>query len=519
MRSARPAPYYLCESTSVRANSLPLREVPDPDPSYLASRQLASPTVFLEWSDLAAAFIVVIASTVAASFVVGARESALVAHSFAARFGFRRGEPPEHADDLWMESVGQRRGDAERRLRSFVVVSVTAVLVQVLPLNGWVAGGLVLGAWVALDLAARAYEKVLVGMFSDGLDDVGSTRDEIKRLFQIAFEPTKTNPLRGRWRPLGVFAGASSIALALIGWMGLLSAFGAEVQDVPNALRDLLGTNAFGPLAAAGTATILLGRLPLSVARRTALARADSSSTYEILFLRSFQDDGLTMRVRGDSRGIVDRLTLKHRHGYEHLLVASARHLGPVVAVGRPGERIPPIGAFRRYFANDEWQSAVERLLRRAKFVIVSVGDTPSVGWEISKIRTLGILDRTIFVVPPIVHAARQRRFEILASHLGIPPTVVQPTERGTEYLGLAFEAMHALPLASAALDYASYYAALVHVGFRLFDDSDVGGPVPAAASRGAALTDAAPSRHGGSTTSTTRLPARTSDRTSRWGT
>jgi hypothetical protein len=430
--------------------------------------------VFANWSDLTTAFVVVVATNLAVNVIVGWREGALVVHGVAARFGYRPGEPPEHAKDLWMGIVGQRRGDAERRRRSFVVVSIAVVVTQALPLNGWIAGGLVLGLWVTLNAVVRGYDKVLMRMASsDALENVEDTRDELRQILRVALEPSKTNPLRGRWRALGTVTGTMSVTLAIVGWIGLLSAFGADPRDVPNVLRELLGASAARPMAVAGAVTILLARVPLALARRFALARPNPASTYEIVFLRSFQDDGLKIRARGDSRGLVDRLTMQHRHGYEHLLVASAQPFGPVVAIGQPGESIPPIVAFRRYYEDDEWQGAVHTMLRGAKFIVLSVGDTPSVGWEISKVRGLGLLDRTVFVVPPVDRAARQLRLEILASQLGFHPGLVQPTEPGVECVGVMFEGARPVPLVSAAYDYASYHAAIFEAGFRHFDDSE----------------------------------------------
>lgn len=429
--------------------------------------------MFADWSDVTTSFMVVVATNLVVNVLVGAREGALVVHGIAARFGFRPGEPPAHAKDLWMGIVGQRRADAERRRRSVVVVAIAVVAAQVLPLNGWIAGGLVFGLWVTLNAAARGYDKVLMRMTaSDALDHAEDTRSELRQMLRVALEPSKTNPLRGRWRALGIVTGTVSVTLAIIGWIGLLSAFGSDLRGVPNVLGELLGTSASRPMAVAGAATILLARVPLALARRFALARPDPASTYEIVFLRSFQDDGLKIRARGDSRGIVDRLTMQHRHGYEHLLVASARPFGPVVAIGQPGERVPPIGAFRRYYEDDEWQGAVQQMLRGARFVVLSVGDTPSVGWEISKVRDLGLLDRTVFVVPPVDRAARRQRLEILASQLALHPVLI-PTEPGVECVGVMFEGTRPVPLVSAAYDYASYHGAIFEAGFRQFDESE----------------------------------------------
>lgn len=423
---------------------------------------------------MATAFVVVGAVNLVVNVIVGAREGALAVHDFAARFGLRPGSPPEHAKDLWMGIVGQRRADAARRRRSFVVVAVAVVVAQALSFNGWIAGGLVFGLWVTLNGFVRAYDKVLFQMVaSDALEKAGDTRDELREILRIALEPAKTNPLSGRWLTLGTLTGAASVIFAIVGWIGLLSAFGVDLRDVPNVLGELFGTSAPGLLAAAGAGTVLLARAPLALARRFALARPNPASEYGIVFLRSFQDDGLKIRVRGDSRGIVDRLTIQHRHGYEHLLVASAQPFGPVVAIGQPGERVPPNGAFRRYYDDDAWQSAVEQMLRCATFIVLSVGDTPSVSWEIAKIRDLGLLHRTIFVVPPVAGAARRQRLAILASQLDCHTALVQPADPGVECVGVMFDGVRPVPLVSAAYDYASYHGAIVEAGFRHFDESE----------------------------------------------
>src|SRR4051812_38240824 len=163
-----------------------------------------------------------------------------------------------------MGIVGQRRSDAERRRRSFVVVSIAVVVAQALPLNGWIAGTLIFGLWVTLNAVARGYDKVLIRLAaSDELENAQDTWDELRQLLRVALEPSRTNPLRGRWRALGTVAGTASVTLAIVGWIGLLSAFGADLRDVPNVLGELPGTSASGPTAVAGAVTIWLARVPL----------------------------------------------------------------------------------------------------------------------------------------------------------------------------------------------------------------------------------------------------------------
>jgi len=58
---------------------------------------------------------------------------------------------------------------------------------------------------------------------------------------------------------------------------------------------------------------------------------------------------------------------------------------GTPVAIGRPGEALPPRGAYRVYVPDDAWQEKVSRLLEQAKYVVLYVDFTPGVKWEIQK--------------------------------------------------------------------------------------------------------------------------------------
>jgi hypothetical protein len=42
-----------------------------------------------------------------------------------------------------------------------------------------------------------------------------------------------------------------------------------------------------------------------------------------------------------------------------------------VVAVGKPQEHLPPLGAARLYVRSEDWQSKVKRLMRQAQAVVL----------------------------------------------------------------------------------------------------------------------------------------------------
>jgi hypothetical protein len=48
--------------------------------------------------------------------------------------------------------------------------------------------------------------------------------------------------------------------------------------------------------------------------------------------------------------------------------------IGPFVAIGRPGERLPQLGAIRLYVADPEWQEMVTRLMSEAALVVLRAG-------------------------------------------------------------------------------------------------------------------------------------------------
>lgn len=70
------------------------------------------------------------------------------------------------------------------------------------------------------------------------------------------------------------------------------------------------------------------------------------------------------------------------------------------VAVGRPGERLPPWGAYRLYLEDDEWEEKVSQLISIAALIIVKWADTEPVKKEIGLIEEASKLKRTIFLLP-----------------------------------------------------------------------------------------------------------------------
>jgi hypothetical protein len=103
-----------------------------------------------------------------------------------------------------------------------------------------------------------------------------------------------------------------------------------------------------------------------------------------ILYLRSFRSD-IFDAWRRNLQAI---FMSKNEPGAttEEKVTEALGALGPVVALGRPGEKLPELGAARMYAADEEWQNTVRRMLDRCQLVLIRAGRSPGLRWELKEI-------------------------------------------------------------------------------------------------------------------------------------
>ncbi|WP_410672903.1 hypothetical protein [Amycolatopsis sp. cmx-4-68] len=125
-----------------------------------------------------------------------------------------------------------------------------------------------------------------------------------------------------------------------------------------------------------------------------------------VLYLRSFREDaGRGKLERGWLRPEsllplnVGPLFFSGRSMEEHL-IASFRPLAPVIAVGSPRDRLPPVGARRLYLPRDDWQQPVRELMSRARLVVIAVDATPGTVWEFVEATRTVPPQRLVLAVP-----------------------------------------------------------------------------------------------------------------------
>ncbi len=86
----------------------------------------------------------------------------------------------------------------------------------------------------------------------------------------------------------------------------------------------------------------------------------------------------------------------------ERVLCEFLGAVGPVVAVGKPGDALPELGAARLYAAHDAWQDEVVELIGQASLVIVRAGHSAGILWELELVFRCVPFDRIVMLIPQV---------------------------------------------------------------------------------------------------------------------
>jgi uncharacterized membrane protein len=110
--------------------------------------------------------------------------------------------------------------------------------------------------------------------------------------------------------------------------------------------------------------------------QRDAIDLIESDGRPPVLYLRSFGDDAAP-DYTGSALPVGANQTVEMR------LAHALRSVGAVISIGRPGERLPELGSNRFYVSDAEWQRAVRYFLARSAAVVIVVGRSTGLTWEI----------------------------------------------------------------------------------------------------------------------------------------
>ena len=156
-----------------------------------------------------------------------------------------------------------------------------------------------------------------------------------------------------------------------------------------------------------------------------------------VIYLRSFQDD-VKSPVRGWYGILMKPLTWFLPVSFEQDLAAIMNRLGPFVAIGKPGERVPELGAARFYVTDSEWQQRVSELIRKARLTVILSGTTSSLWWEIDHVMA-SVPPRQVVLIS-VERGKQTRAFEEkLEQKLGCPGALLDKEEKPSLLSKLVF--------------------------------------------------------------------------------
>jgi hypothetical protein len=202
-------------------------------------------------------------------------------------------------------------------------------------------------------------------------------------------------PSRPSWWYRPVHVSLTTIGFVLL-WAGIIGV-GVVVRlgtdmGIAAALAVALGCT----LGTVGGVFLLRYARPRSARDAVRALRADPRQP--VFYLRSFSHDAPAAVV--DPGRLPITMAAAEIESREEGLMAALRAVGPVIAVGRPGEHIPPIGAARLYLPSDQWQSMVARIMDLSSLVVLRLGEGGGLRWEFWRATRYLPAHKVIVLVP-----------------------------------------------------------------------------------------------------------------------
>lgn len=196
---------------------------------------------------------------------------------------------------------------------------------------------------------------------------------------------------------LGLLVGTIIVVAAVFGLFVTLAAINAleRLGSLSESERLFVPLIAF--LGAPVSYFVL--NLGLRLQSRSAIVALRNTTQAPIVYLRSFKSD---VRWFESPQDLLLMFLLPGRsESYERSLSKAVRGVGPLVAIGQPGEAIPPLGAARLYVQGDQWQKVVAELVAASQLVILRIGDTDGFWWEVEHIVATCDPRKVLFFLPP----------------------------------------------------------------------------------------------------------------------
>jgi hypothetical protein len=131
------------------------------------------------------------------------------------------------------------------------------------------------------------------------------------------------------------------------------------------------------------------------------------------LLLRSFADDPSALPNRNPFLWFLPLRKIRLEEALAGALVGA----GTLIAIGKPGEKLPRLGADRFYFADHDWQDFVKNAIRQSQAVAMVVGLTVWIKWELQTLIDSETVEHLLAFLPP-GESLLQQRWETIAGML-----------------------------------------------------------------------------------------------------
>jgi peptide/nickel transport system permease protein len=273
--------------------------------------------------------------------------------------------------------------------------------------------GLAFGMWASFVFARGLWAEYTLSRFAEEHAEVAAL---------LLYESDdRTSGSAGSSTDVTRRGGASAVCGSIAIWLGfavnvvLAAAQRSQLDDAINPAVLVLATPASIGLIVAG---LLLKRHALRLGALDVVQARAADPRPPVLYLRSFKDDKMPLKQRFGPLSVILPF-LRERVTLEESAVNALWGAGPVIALGRPGERIRPIGAARAYLDDDVWKTQIDTWMAEAGLIACVMGDTEGLRWEYEQIATRKLVHRLLLIVPPIAADALDNAALAFGKHFG----------------------------------------------------------------------------------------------------
>lgn len=216
------------------------------------------------------------------------------------------------------------------------------------------------------------------------------------------------------WKAFIKWIAACMVAPAIFAGIGMTGCHAINAFPADDIRRDLLAVVLVGVLIWILPKCLRFGKGSLREWAQLCSPNAETVQSIDhrspVIYLRSFGDDGAE---------IPQEVTRPNFLTYEHTVLKRLQIFGPCIAIGKPGEELPELGAARLYVAHDQWQAKVAELLQSAAYVVICASRSGGLIWEIEHAFTRLPAHKVILMFPwrqnvPAGDSAREADYDLV---------------------------------------------------------------------------------------------------------